>query len=243
MKRLLLSLMFIFPLFNSAIAQQVVYDENAEIRNVGRFSSIEVSGTISLYLSQGSETGVAVSAGEEKYNNKIKTEVKNGVLKISVDAGVWNGFSWTNKKLKAYVSVVDLNRLEISGASYATLANQLKTNSLKVDISGASELKGAIQVNNFDLDISGASVTRLTGNAKSININASGACRVNGFELKAENGKVDASGASHITVTVNKELTANAGGGSSIQYRGEPTVKALNASSGASIKKKNSTDN
>jgi hypothetical protein len=220
-----------------------VYDANAEARNVGKFSAIEVSGTISLYISQGTETGVAVSAGEEKYNNKIKTEVKNGVLRISVDAGMWNAYSWTNKKLKAYVSVAELTRLEVSGASYATISGTLKAIALRVDISGASEAKGVLDVKNLNLDISGAAVTRFSGIANTVNIDASGAARVNAFDLKAENGKVEASGASHITITVNKEFSATASGGSSIQYRGDPAVKNVNSSSGASIKRKNSSDN
>lgn len=242
MKRTLLSISFLVLFVLNAFTQDVVYDENAEVRSVPKFSGIEVSGTISLILSQGNVTGVAVSAGEEKYNSKIKTEVKNGVLHISVDAGMWNGFSWTNKKLKAYVSVVDLNRLEITGASLATINGKLKTEALKVDISGASELKGSIDVGSFNLDISGASVVKLAGTARTVNVDASGACRVNVFDLQAANGKVDASGASHVSVTVNKDLSANASGGSSIQYRGDPANKSLNASAGASIKRKGSAD-
>jgi hypothetical protein len=242
MKRFYLLMVSLVLTAYSAKSQEVIYDANAEVRSVGKFTGIEVSGTISLYLSQGNVTGVAVSAGEEKYNSKIKTEVKNGVLQISVDAGMWNGFSWTNKKLKAYVSVVELNRLEISGASLATISGTLKANALKVDMSGASELKGPIQVENLNLDISGASVTRLTGTSKTLHIEASGACRVNGFDLKAESAKVDASGASHVTMTVTKDLRANASGGSSIQYRGEPSSTNVNASSGASVKRKNLGD-
>lgn len=219
-------------------AQEVVYDANAEVRNVGPFSAIEVSGTISLYLSQGNEAGVAVSAGEEKYNNKIKTEVRNGVLKISVDAGVWNGFSWSNRKLKAYVSVVNVNRLEVSGASIINISGALKSNSLNLNASGASEIKGDVQVKDLQVGISGASVIRLTGSADNASIDASGAARANAFDLKVDNGKVEASGASHITITVNKELSANASGGSSIQYRGDAVAKVVNSSAGASIKKK-----
>ena len=80
-------------------AQNVVYDENAEVRDLPTFSGIEVSGTVSLYLSQGASQGVAISAGDVKYNGKIKTEVKNGVLHISVEGGMWNGFNWANKKI------------------------------------------------------------------------------------------------------------------------------------------------
>ena len=115
-------------------AQNIVYDENAEVRAVERFSGIEVSGAVSLYLSQGTEQGVAISAGEAKYNSKIKTEVKNGVLRIYVEGGVWNGFNWTNRKLRAYVTAIDLNRLEVSGASYASISGALKSDDLKMDI-------------------------------------------------------------------------------------------------------------
>lgn len=241
MKRFFILIMSMLTLF-SLQAQQVIYDENVEERKVDQFSAIEVSGTVYLYISQGNETGVAISAGDAKYNNKIKTEVKDGVLKISVDAGMWNGFSWTNKKLKAYVSVVDFSRLEITGASYVAILGNLKADALKVDISGASEMKGAIQVNNLNLHMSGASVTRLTGSVKTLTVDASGACKVNGFDLQADNVKVEVSGASHVTLTANKELSANASGGSSIQYRGEPAVTNINASSGASIKRKNAGD-
>src|SRR3954471_18110208 len=109
-------------------AQNIVYDENAEVRVVGQFNGIEVSGAVFLYLTQGSTPGVAVSAGDAKYNNKIRTEVRNGVLRISVDGGVWNGFNWTNRKLRAYVTVTDLNSLQVSGASYVSISGTLKSN-------------------------------------------------------------------------------------------------------------------
>lgn len=223
-------------------AQNVVYDENAEVRTVSNFNSIELSGAVSLYLSQGSSAGVAVSAGEAKYNNKIRTEVRNGVLRISVDAGVWNGFNWTNKKLKAYVTAIDLNRLEVSGASYVSIEGALKTNELKLDISGASELKGILNVNTLNLDISGASVVRLTGAAKSGLIDASGAVKVDSYGLSIDTCKASSSGASDIRVTVNSELNADASGGSSIYYKGAAVAKVLNASAGATIKNRSGNE-
>ncbi|MCW3108384.1 MAG: hypothetical protein JWQ09_2890 [Segetibacter sp.] len=223
-------------------AQNIVYDENAEVRVVERFSGIEVSGSVSLYLSQGSVQGVAISAGEAKYNNKIKTEVKNGVLRISVEGGVWNGFNWTNRKLKAYVTVTDINRLEVSGASYASITGALRGDDLKLDVSGASEIKGMINVNKLNLDISGASVARLSGTAKDGLIDASGACKVNGYDLSIETCKASSSGASNIKVKVTGELNANASGGSNIYYKGSGIAKVMNASSGASIKNRSDSD-
>jgi hypothetical protein len=223
-------------------SQQIVYDENAEVRTVERFNSVEVSGAISLYLSQGTVQGVAISAGEAKYNVKIKTEVKNGVLQISVEGGVWNGFNWTNRKLKAYVTVTDLNRLEVSGASYASISGAIKSDELKMEISGASEVKGIINVSNLDLDISGASVARLSGSAKNARIDASGACKVNSYDLNVETCKASSSGASNIKLTVSGELNAHASGGSNIYYKGQGIGKELNTSAGASIRNRSGTD-
>jgi hypothetical protein len=223
-------------------SQNIVYDENAELRVVEKFNGIEASGAVSLYLSQGTEQGVAVSAGESKYNSKIKTEVKNGVLRISVEGGVWNGFNWTNRKLKAYVTVTDLSRLDISGASYASISGALKSDNLKLDISGASEVKGIINANRLNVDISGASVARLAGTAKNASIDASGACKINSYELSIENCKASSSGASNIKVTVTGELSADASGGSNIYYKGPGVGKVLNASAGASIKNRSGND-
>jgi hypothetical protein len=237
MKRSFLFIMLVAG-FVIANAQNVIYDANAEVRKVEKFIGIEVSGTVSLYISQGNETGVVVSAEDQKYNSKIRTDVTNGTLHISVDGGLWNGFSWTNKKLKAYVSVIDLNRLQISGASYATIAGTLKASDLKLDVFGASEVKGALQVKNLNMGVSGASVVRLSGIAENAIIEASGAVRVNAFELQVDRGKFDVSGASHITISVNKELNANASGGSTLQYRGSAVAGIVNANGGATIQKK-----
>jgi hypothetical protein len=239
MKRILFLATFAITALTT-YAQEIVYDPNAEVRPVTAFSAMEVSGTISVYLSQGNQAAIAISAGEEKYNSKIKTEVKDGVLRISVDAGLWNGFSLSNRKLKAYVSVVDLNRIEVSGASLVSISGALKTNALKLEVSGASEMKGAVDVKNLTVDASGASVFKITGKAESGNISASGAAKVNAFDLQLQHGKVDAAGASHVTIMATKELSANASGGSSVQYRGEAALRSLNASGGASIKKKSS---
>jgi hypothetical protein len=222
-------------------AQNIVYDENAEVRTTEKFNTIEVSGAVSLFLSQGPTQGVAISAGEAKYNRKIKTEVNNGVLRISVDGGVWNGFNWTNRKLKAYVTT-ELQRLDVSGASYASFSGPLKSDALKLDISGASEVKGMINVAKLNLDISGASVARLSGTAKDCLIDASGACKVNSYELSIETCKASSSGASNIKVTVTGELNANASGGSNIYYKGQGIGKVLNASAGASIKNRSGGD-
>ncbi len=237
MKYIVLLICLMVSSVQSTQAQQVIYDANAELRSVSKFSAIDVSGTISLFITQGETAGIAVSAGDEKYNEKIKTAVVDGVLKIAVDAGLWNGFSWSDRKLKAYVSVVDLSHLSVSGASLVNVGNNLESSALTISVSGASEIKAKLAVKDFKLDISGASVANLTGIADNAAIEASGAAKVNGYNFEVKNGNVQASGASQIKITVSKELNVNASGGSAIHYKGTALVRNANATSGAIIKK------
>src|SRR5688572_23557347 len=89
------------------MAQTVINDKNAEARSLRGFHSIRVSNGIDLYLSPGTEA-VAVSASETKYRDKIKTEVVDGVLKISYEQEGGN-IIWTDRKsLRAYVSFKEL---------------------------------------------------------------------------------------------------------------------------------------
>ena len=83
MKQIVIAL--IITLINlSTFAQDkvAVNDANAQQRTViAGFTAITVSDGINLYLTQGNEESVAVSASEEKYMERFKTVVENGTLK------------------------------------------------------------------------------------------------------------------------------------------------------------------
>src|SRR5688500_17477527 len=111
----ILSILALSLLVLSAQAQQI-NDPNVEVRPLTGFSSIKVSNAIDLYLSQGDEEAVAVSADKVAWRNHIKTSVQGGVLRIYYE-NTGDGFKMGNRKLKAYVSVKDLVNLEASGAS------------------------------------------------------------------------------------------------------------------------------
>ncbi len=222
----------------SSFAQEtIINDKNAEVRNVSGFNAIKVSGAIEVFLSQGNEEAVAVSASQEKYRDYIKTEVVNGTLKVYYDG---NHLSWNrdNMKLKAYVSVKNLNALEASGASEYKISGVLNFETVSVKLSGASELTGSVKITNLRIDLNGASDLKISGSVQNLNIEASGASDVKAFDLVAEACTVKASGASDIKITVNKELTANASGASSVYYKGSAVLKEAHSNGASNISKK-----
>jgi hypothetical protein len=214
----------------------VINDPNAEVRNVKNFHAIHVSHAINLYLTQSDEEAVAVSARETKYRERIRTEVKDGVLRIWYDNEGWN-WSNDNKKLKAYVSVKTLDRLNASGASDILVDGVITGDKLNIDLSGASDFKGSVKMNELNLDQSGASDITISGSAGRVTIEASGASDVKGYDLITDNCDAHASGASDIKISVNKELNAHASGASSIYYKGTAVIRDLHSNGASSVGK------
>jgi len=222
----------------SVFAQKktVISDANAEVRNVKNFHAIHVSHAINVYLTQSDEEAVAVSARDTKYRDRIRTEVKNGVLRIWYDNEGWN-WSNDNKKLKAYVSVKTLDELNASGASDIMVDGTISGDKLDIELSGASDFKGSIKMNELNLDQSGASDVTISGSAGKVTIKASGASDVKGYDLITENCDAHASGASDIKISVNKELSAHASGASSIYYKGTAVIRDLHSNGASSVGK------
>lgn len=241
MKKKIMLLLLMSLALQAVDAQQeksIVRDANVQVRPLAGFTSIEVSGAISLYLSQGTEDAVAVSAGSDEAVNRIRTELKGGVLRIYADSrGNWRG--WGNTKMKAYVTFKNLRRVEASGACNVKLADAIKLNDLELEMSGASDFSGKLSVALLKLTASGASQISITGSAGKTQVEASGASDIKAYDLETDFCKLNASGGSVIRIQVNKELDANASGGSDVFYKGAGLIRNINTSGGATVKKKN----
>ena len=217
-------------------AQNLVYDENAQVRKVGSFHGVSVGSGIRLFLSQGNQQAVAISADDPKIAERIITEVRDGVLRIRVEGKMWGWHG--DHKMKAYVTVTELDELDVSGGAVAKLADEIKVNDLQSDISGGSIIEGRLKGNSFKADLSGGSITTLEGEFNNASIEASGGSIFKDFGLAVNTCNVDASGGSIINISINKELKADASGGSIINYKGSGVITSVDASGGSSIKKK-----
>lgn len=234
-KLLLLSIMILGVVVSWA--QKTVYDGNAQVRSARGFHAIEVAGGIDLYVSQGEEA-IAVSAKDLEDRDRIKTVVENGVLKIWYDWKAGMGFlKGVNRQLKAYVSYKTLDRLSASGGSDVEVDGVISSNKFNLEASGGSDFKGKINAGELTVNGSGGSDISIGGNAGKLTVDASGGSDFNGFGLVAETATVSTSGGSDAEVTVNKQLTANASGGSDVRYKGSATNVTANKSGGSNVRK------
>ncbi|WP_018476394.1 head GIN domain-containing protein [Pontibacter roseus] len=202
----------------------------SQTRNVSGFKGIDVSGGFAVELTQGSQEGVRIEAQENLLNN-IKTEVKNGVLHIYNEGSIS-----TNKGMKAYITVRELNKVDISGGVKVTGKSTFKADAFTLDLSGGSKVTLAINTKKLNADLSGASKVEITGRADEMVMDLSGASSVNMSELEAKTARIDASGASKVRVFAKDRLDINASGASKVEYKGSPQVSS-NVSAAAKISK------
>ncbi len=240
MKRFLFFILFsACALLGAAqVEKNLVYDGNAEIRKHQGFTVIEVSSAIDLYLSQGTEEAVAVSANDDEIVKRIRTEMRGTVLRIYFDGKGLNWRKWNNNKMKAYVTFKAITGVEASGACNVKVSGKIKAEQLRIQMSGASDFKGVVEGENLKLEASGASRIQVTGTVVKLNIDANGASDIRCYDLSSDYCKIDATGASVARISVNKELSAQASGASSIYYKGEGLIRDINTSGSSSIKRR-----
>ncbi len=216
----------------------IINDANAEVRDVSSFSGIKISGGIDVYLSQGTDYALAVSAAETKYRDNIKTEIRDGVLKIWYDSDK-AGWARGDKKLRAYISFKTLESLEASGACDVKINETLDVNTLLLKLSGACDISGVVKLNNMTMELSGASTVKISGTVQNLKLNSSGASDVKNYDLVVENCVARISGASDIKITVNNSISGSASGASSLYYKGNPEKKDVATSGASSISQRN----
>ena len=221
-------------------AQKTINDPNAEPRNLSGFHAIKISNAFTVYISQGNEDAVAISASKAEYKAKIITKVENGVLiiRFDEDKNFWKGWNGDKQKLTAYISIKKIDRLDVSGACDVFFEDGISSEDLNVELSGASDLKGKIDAKKLSFNINGASDATISGNAAELSIDASGASDFKGYELVTNYCTAEASGASSVNITVNKELNAKASGASSVRFKGEGLIRDIKTSGSSNVTRK-----
>ena len=238
MKKFILSVLAFIAL--SAVAQKNkdVPDSVSATRTLSSsFTAITVSDGIELYLTEGNEAPILVSAAEQKYLDRFKTEVDHGVLKLYFD---YKGINWAmniNRKLKAYVSYKTLDKLNASGGATVEAVNTITVPSLAMSFTSGSHFKGKVDIKDLSVDQNSGSGIAISGKADKIKVEGSSGSIFKGYDLAVDYCDAKSTSGAGVHITINKELTAKANSGGGIRYKGEAMIKDVNVSSGGVVKR------
>jgi len=167
-------------------------------RDVTAFTSISSEGAFNIVIVCQKEQSMEIEA-DDNILPLIGTEVSGGVLRLR---NVKN-YS-TSIPVALRISVPNLEGLTVTGAG-------------KIDIAGIKNEK-------FEIDSDGAPQINVSGSTKVIDIDTSGAAKIDTHNLHAAKGVVESKGVSKIDVDVSDQLDVTISGPSTVTYEGDPTI-------------------
>jgi hypothetical protein len=223
--------------------------------NFTDFTGIDVGYAFELIVTPSSSYSVTITAGENVLDH-INVHQDGSVLVFDIDN--WIDIWWTSfYNPKVNITMPMLEKLELSGASKATVTGFSSEHDFDLHVSGASEIDLDMAVGDFfteisgashvdghltaissDIGLSGASRIKLTGSGGNIRLEGSGASDVDLKGYAVNNASIDFSGASHASMTVNGRLDVELSGASSLDYYGNPTIGSTDISGSSSMNHK-----
>ncbi len=199
------------------------------------FSKVNVSSAFRVAINRGESFGVSVTI-DDNLVEYLDVRVEGDTLRIGMKPRVSLGFRNTTQK--AEITMPDLEGIELSGATQGDVSGFESNKPLGVEISGASRLRGDITAGETRMRVSGASIVEIGGSASGLDVGASGASSVRLDGFTTQDARVDASGASNITVNAKGRVTGSASGASTVHYIGEPESVRVDSSGASNVRQK-----
>ncbi|NML20998.1 DUF2807 domain-containing protein [Pseudoflavitalea sp. G-6-1-2] len=218
------------------LGQRTFNDPNAEVREVSNFKGVRVSTGIQLILTQGDTEACAVSVPEEEWRKKVITQVEDGILKIFVEhTGVTIRFKKFRKPIKAYVSIKTVEKLVASAGASMEIDGTVKSDALDLKVASGADFKGNIEVAFLKAESESGADVKISGVASKVDISGGSGSDFHGYDLITEKANVKVNSGASVKLTVNKEISATAGSGGDVLYKGNAVRTSVHTNSGGSV--------
>jgi hypothetical protein len=217
-KQIFLGLLIAFTLNSCVDSSDGNGNVVSEKRNISSFNKISISGAYEVLLNNGTQEKLEIEA-DENLLELIETEVINSTLFITSTQPIGN-----SESLKLYITTVNLNKIDVSGAIELSNKGFFTTENLEIEVSGAADIELAVHIENLTMNMSGASETTLVGNVDNFEIEISGAGELDALKLKTRNTTIAISGAGSASVFAKKTLDISVSGAASVHYKGSPKI-------------------
>jgi len=183
-----------------------------QVRNMPAFSSISVTGPISITVDAGKAQSLTLR-GDARFLQDVTSEVVNGELRLGVREK--KNISWRGDP-RVVITVPDLRAVAVEGAGEVKL-NQIRGERLDVNYRGA----GSMNIN---------------GAVKAFRMQAEGVGEVDAKSFLADDVNVVFRGIGDVKVFARNRLDATVQGIGNVTYYGRPRAVNKSASGLGSVK-------
>jgi len=182
--------------------------------DVTNFSKVDVGGAFTVRIRRGNVYKV-IADGREDDIDELRVRVTGNELNVDFRNG--GLFQFRNRRQIGLTIVMpDVERVELSGATKASLVGFENLDRLDVDLSGACRALVDAKVADLKLNLSGASKATLRGRADRLDADLSGACQLDATASRVGRADVEASGASTADFGEVTDLNSRTSGASKV---------------------------
>jgi hypothetical protein len=202
-----------------------------QTRSVSEFNSISLSVPAHIYLVQGGPQLVILEGSKEDLD-QITTKVKGSTLQIENDDKLFSRLG----EIKIYITLANLNSLEIAGSGAITAEQNFVCKDLKLEIAGSGKMEfSKLSATSVHSDISGSGSINMKGDSTELNnqkISIAGSGEVIAENMRTADVKISISGSGSCNVFALKNLDVDIAGSGSVYYKGTASVNSDIAGSG-----------
>jgi hypothetical protein len=209
-------------------AGMVTAQTTKKVLELPEFKGIYVNSNYTVYLKQTNKQEVTVEALTEIFAvSEIKVE--NGILMVNVDRkpdspnkSIWQKIDdiKLNPTMKLYVSVKNLNDLQVNGNGKIISENSIAADYINLGVSGGGSMDVDLKGNTIKAELSGSGLMTVKGYATSIDAVVSGSGTLNGYNCAIETAKAKVSGSGLCQLNVSNNIEALVVGNGQVKHKG-----------------------
>lgn len=219
--------------FAFILTHEILLAKN-EKRGIDQFNEISLRVAANLYLEQGAEPGIDITADERTLDKLIIENIDQKlIIRFSFEDQWLRNFD--PGKIEIHVTTIDINELNVQGSGNIIAENEIKTNKLGLNIAGSGDIKlSNLNCESIKANITGSGDMILAGSevVNSLDINIAGSGDVMAQQLKAKAGYIRIAGSGDCDLSVSDFLDAKVVGSGDIIYTGKPMIRSSITGSG-----------
>jgi Putative auto-transporter adhesin, head GIN domain len=212
----------------TSMGQLSLAQTTKKVLELPEFKGIYVNSNYTVYLKQTNKQEVTVEALTEIFS-VTDIKVENGILMVNIERKPENPNKslWAkiddvkfNPTMKLYVSVKNVNDLQVNGGGKIVSENSIATDYVFVGVAGNGSMDVDLKGNTIKAEVSGSGTLTLRGYATSIDALVSGTGALNAFNCVLETAKAKVSGSGECQLNVTNTLDALVLGSGKVKHKG-----------------------
>ena len=191
------------------------------------FTDLELNGAFNIYLSQGTEEKLFLENDDKVLPNLLVHQNGNKLI-------IERKENFNRKKLKKYkifITVNNLEELEMNGVGQVRCLQILKLNRLDLEHNGVGRFELAINAKRLHGNFTGIGRITLKGAVATADITMDGIGKLNAFDLQTEDLVIERNGIGRVEIHASASLKVANNGIGNVRYDGNP--KRVQKESGA----------